>query len=51
MSELDKTYGVTLIGTIAASVLFGVTNIQVFQYYREYSSDHIWYKLAVAWLW
>ncbi|PCH44979.1 hypothetical protein WOLCODRAFT_165532 [Wolfiporia cocos MD-104 SS10] len=51
MGELDGTYGAVLIGVYISAILYGVTNVQVFFYFREYRSDVAWNKLSVAWLW
>ncbi|PCH44981.1 hypothetical protein WOLCODRAFT_19294 [Wolfiporia cocos MD-104 SS10] len=51
MGELDATYGAVLIGVFASAVLYGVTNVQVYVFFREYPRDVIWNKVAVSWLW
>ncbi|KZT03224.1 uncharacterized protein LAESUDRAFT_729490 [Laetiporus sulphureus 93-53] len=51
MGELDATYGAVLIGAFVCAVLFGVTNLQMFIYFQGYSSDGVWSKLTVCWLW
>ncbi|KZT03225.1 uncharacterized protein LAESUDRAFT_660289 [Laetiporus sulphureus 93-53] len=51
MGELDATYGAVLIGAFVSAVLFGVTNLQAFIYFQRYSSDGVWSKLTVCWLW
>ncbi|PCH45003.1 hypothetical protein WOLCODRAFT_78261 [Wolfiporia cocos MD-104 SS10] len=51
MGELDSTYGAVLTGVYISVILYGVTNVQVFFYFREYHDDVIWSKLSVIWLW
>ncbi|KZT68575.1 hypothetical protein DAEQUDRAFT_738629 [Daedalea quercina L-15889] len=51
MGELDNTYGAVLIGAFISAVLFGITNLQTFIYFRQYPSDRIWNKISVCWLW
>ncbi|PCH44978.1 hypothetical protein WOLCODRAFT_77569 [Wolfiporia cocos MD-104 SS10] len=51
MGELDETYGAVLVGAFVSAVLYGVTNAQVFVYFRENTNDKLIYKLAVSWLW
>ncbi|KZT03223.1 uncharacterized protein LAESUDRAFT_814857 [Laetiporus sulphureus 93-53] len=51
MGELDATYGAALIGAFMCAVLFGMTNLQMFIYFQGYSSDGVWSKLTVCWLW
>ncbi|KZT02170.1 uncharacterized protein LAESUDRAFT_763112 [Laetiporus sulphureus 93-53] len=51
MGELDATYGAVFIGAFVSAVLFGVTNLQAFIYFQRYSSDGVWSKIAVCWLW
>jgi len=51
MGELDGTYGAMLIGVFISAILFGLTNLQMFIYFKEYPRDVIWNKLSVGWLW
>ncbi|KAI0946396.1 hypothetical protein AcW1_009869 [Taiwanofungus camphoratus] len=51
MGELDSTYGAVLIGVFVSAILFGVTNLQVFVYFKQCSHDILWNKFAVCWLW
>ncbi|PCH45000.1 hypothetical protein WOLCODRAFT_77734 [Wolfiporia cocos MD-104 SS10] len=51
MGELDATYGAVLVGVFVSAVLYGVTNVQVYVFFREYPRDVIWNKFAVLWLW
>ncbi|EPQ56038.1 hypothetical protein GLOTRDRAFT_129241 [Gloeophyllum trabeum ATCC 11539] len=48
---LNATYGALFIGLLCAAVLFGVTNLQIFVYFKTYSEDWIVYKVAAAGLW
>ncbi|KAF8878227.1 hypothetical protein BD779DRAFT_1555181 [Infundibulicybe gibba] len=47
----DNTLGAAFIGAIGASILFGITNLQVFLYYHSYPEDWRVQKLIVALLW
>ncbi|KAG1723226.1 hypothetical protein EDB19DRAFT_2043850 [Suillus lakei] len=50
--QLANTFGALFIGVILAAVLFGVTNVQAFIYFRTHSGAGItFYKLTVIWLW
>ncbi|KAG1723218.1 hypothetical protein EDB19DRAFT_2043846 [Suillus lakei] len=50
--QLANTFGVLFIGVILAAVLFGITNVQAFIYFRTHSGAGItFYKLVVIWLW
>jgi hypothetical protein len=49
--HLDNTFGAHLIGTFAATALFGVTSVQVIIYYRLYPTDGYTMKTLVAVLW
>ncbi|KAH9933893.1 uncharacterized protein B0H18DRAFT_982569 [Fomitopsis serialis] len=51
MGELDTTYGATLIGVCASAILYGITNLQVYIYFRAYPQDELWNKISVCWLW
>ncbi|EPQ56039.1 hypothetical protein GLOTRDRAFT_129242 [Gloeophyllum trabeum ATCC 11539] len=48
---LNETYGALLVGILVAAVLFGVTNLQIFLYFKAYQEDWIVYKVAAAGLW
>ncbi|KAG1732072.1 hypothetical protein EDB19DRAFT_1305070 [Suillus lakei] len=50
--QLANTFGALFIGVILAAVLFGVTNVQAFIYFRTHSGAGMtFYKLVVMWLW
>lgn len=51
MSQLDTTYGRTFIGLVVSAILFGVTVLQTFLYYRNYPKDSKLIKWMVAILW
>lgn len=51
MAVLDATYGSIFIGLIIASVLYGVTLLQTFLYYRSYPKDSNCTKILVAVVW
>ncbi|PFH48192.1 hypothetical protein AMATHDRAFT_6043 [Amanita thiersii Skay4041] len=48
---LGATIGAAYLGAIAAGILYGMTNIQVFLYYRNYWKDWTFQRCAVALLW
>lgn len=50
--DIDATYGAALIGLVLASVLYGVTLLQTFLYYRQYPTDSVFTKglVFVVWL-
>lgn len=48
MGEFDTTYGRTFIGLILSAILFGVTILQGFLYYRNYPKDSKLIKWMVA---
>ncbi|TFK73062.1 hypothetical protein BDN72DRAFT_835395 [Pluteus cervinus] len=49
--SLDNTLGAAFVGVIFASILFGVTNLQVFIYFHQYPKDSRFQKASVATLW
>ncbi|KDR82712.1 hypothetical protein GALMADRAFT_238211 [Galerina marginata CBS 339.88] len=51
MDSLDATYGAAFIGLIASAVLYGVTLLQTFLYYRQYPNDSWLTKFIVFFLW
>ncbi|KAL5524313.1 hypothetical protein ACEPAF_9453 [Sanghuangporus sanghuang] len=48
---INTTFGAALMGLIVGSVLYGLTCMQTFLYYRAYSKDPIGLKLLVFALW
>ncbi|EPQ58623.1 hypothetical protein GLOTRDRAFT_127121 [Gloeophyllum trabeum ATCC 11539] len=48
---IEKTYGAIFMGVVASAILFGVTNSQMFLYYKTYAADPLWQKIFVAFLW
>jgi hypothetical protein len=48
---LDNTIGAVLLGAMAACMLFGITNLQMYMYYQTYPNDSRFQKLSVAILW
>ncbi|KAL5519810.1 hypothetical protein ACEPAG_1470 [Sanghuangporus baumii] len=48
---INTTFGAALMGLIVGSVLYGVTCMQTYLYYRAYSKDPIGLKLLVFVLW
>lgn len=51
MSDVDTTYGRTFLGLIISAILFGVTILQTFLYYRNYPKDPKFIKIMVFVLW
>ncbi|PBK85891.1 hypothetical protein ARMGADRAFT_1087172 [Armillaria gallica] len=56
MSSLDipslgMTLGAIYLGSMAAAILFGITNLQTSIYYKEYPGDWCVYRYSVASLW
>ncbi|KAF9468552.1 hypothetical protein BDZ94DRAFT_673958 [Collybia nuda] len=51
MNSIDATYGSAFIGLVAGAILYGVTLLQTFLYYRRYPRDSIFIKLLVFLLW
>ncbi|KAF8233240.1 hypothetical protein L208DRAFT_900235 [Tricholoma matsutake] len=49
--DIGPTYGANLIGLILASVLYGVTLLQIFFYYRQYPRDSFFTKGLVFVVW
>jgi len=49
-NTLGNTIGASLLGVIAASILFGITVVQVYIYYHNYPKDWRFQKIAVAFL-
>ncbi|KAJ8489806.1 hypothetical protein ONZ45_g13438 [Pleurotus djamor] len=48
---IDNTMGATLLGAMGAAILFGITNIQVFNYFMWYPTDALFNKVIVLFLW
>ncbi|KAF9534073.1 hypothetical protein CPB83DRAFT_422183 [Crepidotus variabilis] len=46
--NMDTTYGAILLGLVCSAVLYGVTMLQTFIYYRKYPKDTHWLKFTVA---
>ncbi|KAH9933899.1 uncharacterized protein B0H18DRAFT_605272 [Fomitopsis serialis] len=51
MGEYDSTYGAAHLGVCIACILYGVTNLQTFLYFRTFPDDKLWHKVGVFWLW
>ncbi|TFK73070.1 hypothetical protein BDN72DRAFT_835404 [Pluteus cervinus] len=49
--SLNNSLGAAFLGVIFASILFGITNLQVFIYYSQYPKDSRFQKLSVAAIW
>jgi hypothetical protein len=49
--NLDNTLGAAFIGNIVASVLYGVTCLQTYVYYKRSQGDHPAFKALIYFLW
>ncbi|PBK84962.1 hypothetical protein ARMGADRAFT_1087867 [Armillaria gallica] len=49
--SLGKTIGAAYVGAMLSSLLFGITVLQVFIYYRDYPNDWQLYRYSVGILW
>ncbi|EMD32507.1 hypothetical protein CERSUDRAFT_99233 [Gelatoporia subvermispora B] len=50
-SSLNSTLGAGLIGLVVAAIFFGITNVQMYMYYRRYSEDPLYLRVSFALLW
>ncbi|EMD31143.1 hypothetical protein CERSUDRAFT_127602 [Gelatoporia subvermispora B] len=48
---MDGTLGAFLVGLVAASLLYGITNVQTRMYYKMYEADRLILRIAVGFLW
>ncbi|RDX57090.1 hypothetical protein OH76DRAFT_1476554 [Lentinus brumalis] len=48
MAEIDSTYGAALLGLVVSACLYGITLLQAFSYFRNYSSDRLFIKSLVV---
>jgi hypothetical protein len=51
MESLNATYGAAFVGLLAGAILYGVTLLQTFLYFRNYPKDTLIVKLMVVVLW
>lgn len=51
LSFITPTLGVTYLGTIASAILYGVTNVQTYLYYKRNKDDPRVLKMIVSILW
>jgi len=49
--DLNKTLGALLLGNIVASILYGITSLQAFLYYKDSQQDGLSFRLLIAFLW
>ncbi|KAK0432435.1 hypothetical protein EV421DRAFT_2000799 [Armillaria borealis] len=49
--SLGLTFGAVYLGTMAAVILFGITNLQTVIYYKKFPGDWWVYRYSVASLW
>ncbi|EED79741.1 predicted protein [Postia placenta Mad-698-R] len=50
-SNFDTSFGAMLLGVLMSSILFGITNLQVYIYFKTYTNDPLWIKFSVCALW
>ncbi|EED80647.1 predicted protein [Postia placenta Mad-698-R] len=50
-SDFDTSFGAMLLGVLMSSILFGITNLQVYIYFKTYTNDPLWIKFSVCALW
>ncbi|KAJ7366767.1 hypothetical protein DFH08DRAFT_835427 [Mycena albidolilacea] len=51
VASLQSTFGSAFVGLVVSAVLYGVTILQTYLYYRNYPNDHKILKWMVALLW
>ncbi|KDR71513.1 hypothetical protein GALMADRAFT_253823 [Galerina marginata CBS 339.88] len=51
MNELDSTLGAAFLGSLAASILYGVTSVQTFLYFQNTSGDGGIFQSSIFSLW
>ncbi|KAJ6522406.1 hypothetical protein B0H19DRAFT_1086152 [Mycena capillaripes] len=51
MSSLDSTLGALELGGVLGTLLFGITSVQTFSYYRDYPRDALLLRTVVGMLW
>ncbi|EMD36458.1 hypothetical protein CERSUDRAFT_84619 [Gelatoporia subvermispora B] len=49
--KLDNSLGAAYVGNIVSAILYGVTNVQTYQYYKQARRDPLVVKIVVAVLW
>ncbi|KAF9492001.1 hypothetical protein BDN71DRAFT_1238899 [Pleurotus eryngii] len=49
--KLDDTYGGALIGLVVGTILYGITILQTYLYFRRYPQDYWFVKFMVILLW
>ncbi|KAK7691587.1 hypothetical protein QCA50_004986 [Cerrena zonata] len=49
--DVGPTLGALLIGTMLASIIYGITTLQLFFYFTSYSKDSIALKALVVTMW
>ncbi|PBK84131.1 hypothetical protein ARMGADRAFT_1170092 [Armillaria gallica] len=50
-TSLGDTFGVLFVGAIIAAISYGIMNLQVLIYYKNYPNDWSFYRRAVALVW
>lgn len=51
MGEMDETFGATFIGTIVATLLYGIMTLQTYIYWARYVNDSTFDRMFVLVLW
>ncbi|EMD31414.1 hypothetical protein CERSUDRAFT_127429 [Gelatoporia subvermispora B] len=51
VTALDNTLGALLLGYFVAAVLFGITSLQTWTYFRDHPKDHVLLRILVFFLW
>ncbi|KAJ6564716.1 hypothetical protein B0H19DRAFT_1259133 [Mycena capillaripes] len=51
MSSLDSTLGALELGGVLGTLLFGITSVQTFYYYRDYPRDALLLRTVVGVIW
>ncbi|KAF9007462.1 hypothetical protein BDQ17DRAFT_216761 [Cyathus striatus] len=50
-SELNSTLGAIFLGNIGAAILYGITTLQTFSYYKNCQKDGAMFRLLIGFLW
>ncbi|KAK0442465.1 hypothetical protein EV421DRAFT_1904231 [Armillaria borealis] len=51
LPSVGNTFGACYIGSVIATILYGISNLQVLIYYKRYPNDWWVYRYLVALLW
>ncbi|EMD40123.1 hypothetical protein CERSUDRAFT_81422 [Gelatoporia subvermispora B] len=50
-TQLDSTYGAALVGLVVGAILYGITLLQTYEYFKRYPHDTTFVKSLVLLLW